>query len=63
MRRNGVLRESLLVARVHQFNTLPRDQWHTNERLMPRPQLDAEKTSNQAHQAAFFEEILSRPSR
>lgn len=57
MRKNGVLRDSLLVARVHQFNALPRDQWHTNERLMPLPQLDAEKTSNQAHQAAFFEEI------
>jgi hypothetical protein len=57
MRSNGILRESLLVARVHQFNPLPRDQWHRNERLMPLPQLDPEKTSNQAHQAAFFEEL------
>jgi hypothetical protein len=30
MRNGGALRESLLVARVHEFKPLPRDQWHTN---------------------------------
>jgi hypothetical protein len=57
MRSDGVLRESLLVGRVHQFKPLSREQWHTNEKLMPLPQLYPEKTSNQAHQAVFFEEL------
>jgi hypothetical protein len=57
MRSGAQLKDSLLVARVHQFGALPRDQWHTNGKLMPLPQLYPNKTSNQAHQAAFFEEL------
>jgi hypothetical protein len=56
MRNGVVLKESLLVARVHEFKVLPRDQWTTNERLMPLPDLRPEVTSNQRHQAAFFDE-------
>jgi hypothetical protein len=57
MRDSGALRESLLVVRMHEFKPLPRDQWHTNERLMPLPQIYLSKTSNQANQALFFEEL------
>ncbi len=57
MRNNGALRESLLVGRVRQFGVLPRSQWHTNEKLMPLPQVYPAKQSNQANQAVFFEEL------
>lgn len=56
MRRGRTLRERLLVAKLRPFQPLPRDQWHTNERLMPLPQLRPELSSNRAHQAVFFED-------
>jgi hypothetical protein len=57
MRPDGVnLASSILVARVRPFGVLPRDRWNTNGRLMPLPDLRPSISSNQRHQASFFDD-------
>jgi hypothetical protein len=56
MRPDGVkLAPSILVARVSPFGELTREQWTTNGKLMPLPDLRPNVQSNQRHQAAFFD--------
>jgi len=57
MRPDGInLAQSLLVARVRPFSVLQRSAWDTNGKLMPLPDLRPSISSNQRHQAAFFDD-------